>query len=243
MAFFFAPHETLWKSLLWSHLSVLFSWLSYHNLCLSNKDSLGCNIITMWRMHCLSFAFYSREFRIWRTSKINDNILTIRQYSYFSLPRPTVWQRCYSYLSSDWKYSWHSRIRSLMRSRGFVSPSAGGTWSSSDVGFLWHTILLRNYSDVCHQNVLHIVWRFQTTIMIDSTSWHLSLCLVLSLKCQNYNALGSAKLTATISKITSSWAQWFASTVPIVPDSQGAITWAQNLEAGLGSTVRAYIKI
>lgn len=118
-------------------------------------------------------------------------------------------------------------------------PVSGSTWSNSVVGFLWHKILFRNYSDVYHPNVLYVVWLLKTTIMIDPTSWYLLLCLVLSLKYLNYKALGSVKLTVTVSKITSSQ----ASAVSRVPASQEPEAWARNFETHLGNIVRACVKV
>lgn len=58
---------------------------------------------------------------------------------------------------------------------------------------------------------------FKTTFMIDLTSRDLLVPLVLSLKCQNYKALGSVKLTAAVSRVASSWTQWSVPMIPIVP--------------------------
>lgn len=173
MVFLFVPPKTLLNTLLWSHPFCL--WLSYRGLCLV-ADSLNCKITTMWRMYCFGFSFYSGEFRIWRTSKTN-NILAAHQYFYFSLLRYDSGVRALSGVA--WSIPETVDCDIVREAEESLPPQqtpkegpvSGSTWSSSAVGFLWHKILFRNYSDVCHRNVLYIVWLLKTTIVIDSTSW------------------------------------------------------------------------
>lgn len=122
-------------------------------------------------------------------------------------------------------------------------PVSGSTWSNLKLLAFYGTKSFLGISDVCHRNVLYVVWLLKTTIMIDPTSWYLLLCLVLSLKYLNYKALGSVKLTVTVSKITSSQTQHSASAVSIVPAIQEPEAWARNFETHLGNTVRACVKV
>lgn len=88
------------------------------------------------------------------------------------------------------------------------------TWRSPVVGFIWHRIFFRKFSTICHNECLR---HSLAVFIIDSTSWDLLVPLVLSLKCQNYKALGSVKLPAAVSRVTSSWTQCPVPIFPRVP--------------------------
>lgn len=166
--------------------SVWFSWLSYHNLCLVTKTALVAKSLQC--EECIACILPSIQENL-EFEELQQLVTIYWQCIdiFISLCQDLLYDRGVAAMSgatrnisgtAGYDVSWEVKDSLLPQQIPEEEPVLGSTWRSSVVGFLWHKILFRNYSDVCHQSVLHIVWLFQTTIMIDSTSWYLLLCLV-----------------------------------------------------------------